>query len=59
MSYEKNFFFYLNVPGLLYASSLVERALGSRILLGAYIVNCIVAALTTALYHRQIGFKNV
>lgn len=47
------------MPGLLYASSLVERALGSRILLGAYLVNCIVAASTTALYHRQIGFNNV
>ena len=59
ISFEQNFFFYLNFPGLLYASYLIERTLGSRYLAGAFLINCAVAALTTSFYHRQIGFKKV
>ena len=59
LSLEQNFFFYLNFPGLVYASYLLERSLGPRFLIGAYLLNCGVSALTTAIYHRQIGFKKV
>jgi hypothetical protein len=52
LSFEQNFFFFLNFPGLVYASYLIERSLGSRFLLGAYLLDCGVSALTTALYHR-------
>ena len=33
--------------------------MGSRVLIGAYLLNCTVSALTTAFYHRQIGFRAV
>ena len=59
ISYEQNFFFYLNFPGLIYAAYIIEKAMGSRVLIGAYLMNCTVSALTTAFYHRQIGFKAV
>ena len=52
LSFEQNFFFYLNLPGLIYSSLLIERFLGSRYLIGAYLLNCAVAALTTTIYHR-------
>jgi hypothetical protein len=59
ISYEQNLFFYLSFPGLIYSSYLIERFLGFRYLLGAYVLNSFVSAGTTALYHREIGFKKV
>lgn len=59
ISYEQNLFFYLSLPGLAYSGYLIERFLGARYLLGAYLLNSVVAAATTALYHRQIGFRKV
>ena len=55
ISYEQNFFFYLNFPGLLYAAYIIEKGMGSRVLIGAYLMNCTVSALSTAFYHRQIN----
>ncbi len=52
LSFESNFFFYLNFPGLVYASFLIERGLGTRFLIGAYLANCIVSAATTIIVHR-------
>ena len=59
ISFEQNFFFYLNFPGLVYAAYIIEKSMGSRVLIVAYLMNCTVSALTTAFYHRQIGFKAV
>ena len=59
VSYESNFFFYLNFPGLVYASFLIERGMGFRFLLAAYLANCLLSAATTVVYHRLIGFKKV
>ena len=59
VSFESNFFFYMNFPGLLYSAYLIERYVGRRFLIGAYLLNCAVSAITTSLYHRQIGFKKV
>ena len=59
VSFESNFFFYLNFPGLVYASFLIERGMGSRFLLAAYLANCLLAAGTTVVVHRQIGFRKV
>lgn len=52
LSYENDFFFYATVPGLLYSSLLIERHLGSRVLLASYLVNCAVSAATTVYVHR-------
>ena len=59
LSFEHNLFFYLSFPGLVYSAFLIEKFLGARYLLGAYLANSVVSAGTTALYHRQIGFKRV
>ena len=59
ISFENNFFFYTSLPGLLYSSTLIERYLGYRVLIGSYIANCLVSAATTVYVHRQIGFHKV
>ena len=33
--------------------------MGARVLIGVYLLNCVVSALVTAFYHRQIGFRAV
>ena len=59
LSYENNFFFYANLPGLLYSGILIERFLGARVLIASYLANCAVSAATTVAVHRQIGFHKV
>lgn len=59
LSYENNFFFYANLPGLIYSGYLIEKFLGARVLLTAYFTNCLVSAATTVGVHRQIGFHKV
>lgn len=50
ISFESEFFFYGNVPGLFYAGMLVERHLGMRLLVGAYLANCVLSAATSMIY---------
>ena len=52
-------FFYLNVPGLMYAGMLIERMCGPAALIGAYLFNCGLSAATTTAVHRQIGYHKV
>ena len=59
LSFENNFFFYANLPGLIYSGLLIERHLGPAVLLGAYLTNCLVSAGTTTAVHRQIGYHRV
>ena len=59
ISYENDFFFYATLPGLIYSSLLIERHLGSRVLLASYLFNCAVSAATTVMVHRQIGYHKV
>ena len=59
LSFEHNFFFYSSLPGLFYSGMLIERYLGARWLLFAYLANCAVSAATTTYVHRKIGFHKV
>ena len=59
LSYENNFFFYANLPGLIYTSVLIEGFFGAPTLIGVYLANCAISAATTTLVHRQIGFHKV
>ena len=59
LSFENSFFFYTNLPGLLYAGYLIERKFGSKVLMGAYLLNCTASALTTTVVHRKIGYHEV
>jgi len=59
ISFETNFFFYMNIPGLIYTAWLIERFMGAKTLIISYLMNCAVSAATTAFYHRQIGFRKV
>lgn len=47
------------MPGLIYTSFLIERAVGPISLIGAFVGNSVVSLATTLLYHRKIGFKEV
>ena len=49
----------MNLPGLIYSGMLVERHLGPAILIGTYLLNCLVSAATTTAVHRQIGYHRV
>jgi len=59
LSFQSPFLFWLSLPGLIYSAFLIERAVGSISLIGAIFGNCITSLLTTIIYHRQIGFKEV
>ena len=59
LSFENNFFFWLNLPGLIYSGLLIESFAGSGVLLGAYLLNCRVSAATTPMVHRQLGYHKV
>ena len=59
LSFENNFFFYTNLPGLVYSAYLIEKHLGGRVLFGAYLLNCLASALTTVVVHRKIGYHKV
>jgi hypothetical protein len=52
ISFERNFFFYMNLPGLVYSAWLIERYLGARTLATSYLLNSLFSAGATALYHR-------
>lgn len=52
LSYENNFFFWMNLPGLFYSGMLIERYAGAKVLLGAYLANCLVSGATTVYHHR-------
>ena len=52
LSFENNLFFWLNLPGLVYSALLVESAIGSGALIGAYLLNCAVSAAATTIVHR-------
>ena len=52
VSFESNFFFYTNLPGLVYGAWLIERFMGARTLAISYLLNAAVSAGTTAFYHR-------
>lgn len=56
LSFENGMFFWMNLPGLFYAGMLIERFVGPGALIGAYLLNCGVSGLTTAVYHRQMGW---
>jgi len=56
LSFENSMFFWMNLPGLFYTGLLVERFCGPAVLLGAYLINCVVSAATTTITHRKIGF---
>jgi hypothetical protein len=51
-SYESEFHFWANIPGLLYTGMLVERHLGVPLMMAALLSNCAVSAGVTALYER-------
>lgn len=38
---------------------MIEKFLGARVLLGAYLANSLVSAATTVYVHRKIGFHKV
>ena len=57
ISWESEFFFYLNMPALFYASMLVERYLGMRTWVMAFTANCVTSALTQVAYQRHVGYK--
>lgn len=59
ISYESEFFFWVNVLPLFYASVLVERNLGVFYWGGAYLFNCSTSALSQIVYQRHIGYKEV
>ena len=59
LSYENNLFFYMNLPGLMYAGFMVERFCGPGPMIAAYLVNCGVSAAATTIAHRQLGFHKV
>ena len=59
LSYENKFYFWLNLPGLFYASSLIEMSLGPAYLAGIYLFGCTASALTSVATHRHLGFKKV
>ena len=59
LSFENSLFFYTNLPGLVYAGYLIERKFGSKVLMGAYLLNCGASALSTAYVHRKIGYHEV
>ena len=59
ISFESEYFFYLNMPFMFLSSMLVERNLGIFYWTGAFLTNATVSALTTVGYHRHIGYKEV
>jgi hypothetical protein len=57
LSFENNFYFYANLPGIAYAALITERAFGPQVLIAAYLANCAASALSTVVYQRQVGYK--
>ena len=59
ISFEIPFYFVANIPGLLLSGFYIEKYFGSKILIGLFLANWWVSAITTAINHRRIGFAEV
>lgn len=59
ISFEVPFYYVMNLPGLVVSSFLIEKYLGSMMLLGLYLTNSAISAGTTTVNHRRIGFLEV
>ena len=59
ISFESEFFFYLNFPAMFYSGMLVEKYLGPKIFIGLYLANAVISGLTKVFHERQIGYRQV
>ena len=57
ISFESEFFFYMNLPAMFYSGMLIERYLGPSAFVGIYLANAVSSGLTKIWYERQIGYK--
>ena len=59
ISFEHPLYFASNLPGIAMASYLIETRFGSLRFLLLYLSNAALSALSTIIWHRHIGFREV